>query len=110
MIFELLGPGRANAKTGRELAAVLDLDIRTVTEQIERERRAGKPICAAMHDNPGYYLAETQEDLQQYCNLLQNRATELFITRKALLSVLQKLPGKDGTEQIEIEDGKPCNI
>ncbi len=96
MVFELLGTGRANTKTGRELAAARDLDIRTVTEQIERERRAGKPICAAMHDNPGYYLAATQEDLQQYCNLLKSRAVELFKTRQALISILKQLPGTDG--------------
>jgi predicted DNA-binding transcriptional regulator YafY len=101
MVFELLEPGRDHAKTGRELADVLGCDIRTITQQIERERRAGQPICAAMNGAAGYYLAETQEDLQAYCELIRHRAGELFATRRALLSVLKQLPGKAGADNGE---------
>ena len=101
MVFELLGTGRQAAKTGRELARLLNCDIRTVTEQIERERRAGKPICAAMQGQQGYYLAETQEDLQQYCAAIKRRAVELFITRQALIAVLKQLPGAEGVNNGE---------
>lgn len=38
MIYELLPHGKANTLTGRELAAILNCDIRNVTEAIERER------------------------------------------------------------------------
>lgn len=69
MIYELLPHGKANTLTGRELAAILNCDIRNVTEAIERERRAGQPICAnARGANAGYFLAETPEELEQYCN------------------------------------------
>lgn len=89
MIHELLGHGRENARTGRELAQVLQCGIRQITEQIERERRDGHPICAAMGANPGYYLAADDNELQEYCNQLKGRAIELFKTRQALVKVLQ---------------------
>lgn len=92
MITELLTEGRENARTGKELAEHLGLDIRTITEQIERERRDGQPICASSHgDPPGYYIAADADDLQQYCDRLKRRAVELFKTRQALIRVLKQL-------------------
>lgn len=46
MIADFLAEGKENARTGRELATLFGCDIRTITEQIERERRDGQPICA----------------------------------------------------------------
>ena len=97
MIFELLSVGRENPRTGRELADVLWCDIREVTEQIERERRQGQPICAASGENPGYYLARNADELQHYCDRLHGRAAELYKTRSALLKVLKQI--KDGGEK-----------
>lgn len=56
MIHELLAEGRENARTGRELAQFFDCNIRDITEQVERERREGQPICVATGENPGYYI------------------------------------------------------
>lgn len=89
MVHELLSEGRDNARTGRELAQVLNCSIRDLTEQIERERRQGQPICAASGENPGYYLAADAEELENYCDRLKGRAIELFKTRQALVRVLQ---------------------
>ena len=94
MIFELLSVGKETPRTGRELANVLGCDIREVTEQIERERRQGQPICAASGENPGYYLAKNADELQHYCDRLHGRAAELYKTRGALLKVLKQI--KDG--------------
>lgn len=94
MIAELLRVGAENPTTGRQLADVIGCDIRAITAAIERERRAGAPICAAVGDNPGYYLAESEEELQRYCNRLHHRAAELYKTRQALLNVLQKYAAK----------------
>lgn len=91
MIHELLAEGAENARTGRELATVLQCSLRDITEQIERERRDGKPICAASGDNPGYYLAADADELQSYCDRLKGRAIELFKTRQALVNVLRQL-------------------
>lgn len=95
MVNELLSYGAGNTRTGKELAKALNCDIRTVTEQIERERRQGQPICAApTGENAGYYLAETPEELENYCNRLYHRGGELFKTRRALLAVLEQLRAK----------------
>lgn len=88
MIAELLSVGRENARTGKELAAVIGCDIREITAAVERERRQGQPICAATGENPGYYIASDAEELERYCNRLHHRAAELYRTRQALLNVL----------------------
>ena len=90
MIYELL-TGIETPKTGRELADFFNCNIRDITQQIERERRAGHPICAASGDNPGYYLAASPEELEHYCRRLENRANELQKTRQALIDVLSQV-------------------
>lgn len=98
MIAELLAEGAANARTGRELADYFGCDIRTVTEQIEAERRNGQPICANnTGGSAGYYLAADQDELQAYCKRIHKRAGEMFKTRRALLKIIDKLPGKVGS-------------
>lgn len=91
MVHELLGHGRDKARTGRHLATILNCDIRQITGQIEKERREGHPICAAMGENPGYYLAADDKELQDYCERLKGRAVELFKTRQALVKVLKEI-------------------
>lgn len=93
MINELLSSGAGHARTGKEIANLLGVDIRTITEQIERERRAGQPICASM--NGGYYLAANREELQAYCDCIKGRAIEIFKTRQALIKVIDLLPAAD---------------
>lgn len=96
MIAELLGVGKENARTGKELAAVLGCNIRELTAAIERERREGQPICAATGDNPGYFIAADAEELEAYCNDLHHRAGELYKTRRALLNVLSNYAAAKG--------------
>lgn len=104
MIHELLAHGSENARTGRELANVLGCDIRTVTEQIERERRDGQPICANMRGEfAGYFLAADADELEKYCDRLYKRGGELFKTRRALLKVLAGYADK--REQEATADG-----
>ena len=98
MIHELLAEGRENARTGRELAGILNCNIRDITQRIEAERRDGQPICAATGENPGYYLAADADELANYCNRLKGRAIELFRTRKALIAVLRQI-GEGANEQ-----------
>ena len=90
MIAELLQIGRENAQSGREIANMLECSIRDISEQVERERRQGVPICAATGDKPGYYLASSNEELEQYCDKLRKRAIEIFKTRQALVDSLTR--------------------
>ena len=91
MIHEILPAGRENALTGRRLADMFNCDIRAITAQIERERRAGYPICAASGEAPGYFLPADDKELEAYCNRLKRRAVELFKTRQALVRVLRQV-------------------
>ena len=71
---------------------MLGCTIRELTIAIERERRAGVPICAHSGSNPGYYLAASKEEMQEYCDSLAHRAGELDKTRTACIETLPKLP------------------
>lgn len=95
MIKDYLSIGKENAITAKHLAAILQCDVREISAAIERERRQGQPIIASCDpEQPGYYLAESAEELQQYCGRLHHRAGEIYKTRRALLKAAQDLQEK----------------
>ena len=92
MIFKLLAEGEEHARTAKELAEMLNCSRRDITKQIEKERRAGYPICSSCRsDTPGYYIPIDEKDLSLYCDSLKRRAIEIFKTRQALVAVLRKI-------------------
>lgn len=92
MIEEYLLIGVKNARTARELSIMLNIHQRDVGQLVEKERRSGAPICASTDPkNPGYYLAETAEEIEEYCSRLHKRAGEIFKTRRALLATAEKM-------------------
>lgn len=92
MIHEVLSEGAENARTSRELCAMLHIGHRDLTQAIERERRQGHPICASSGSTPGYYLAANQEEMTRYCNSLLHRLREISETRRACLISIGNLP------------------
>jgi hypothetical protein len=93
LIFEFLSEGAENARTGKEICKALNITARDLTAAIERERRAGKPICASTDPkNPGYFLAANQEEMQRYCRSLYHRAGEIHKTRNACMRTIEDLP------------------
>lgn len=92
MIHELLAEGEENARTAKELKDYLGLKKRQITKQIERERRAGWPICASVTDPRGYFLAESRETLAAYCHSLKHRHREVGKTLEALEAAIDSLP------------------
>lgn len=90
MIAEHLNRGAQNAITGRELCALLGIDSRKLRLHVEHERRQGYPICASTctDNNPGYYLADSQAELDAYLNKLWKRAGEIHKTRRAMQEVI----------------------
>lgn len=102
MITDYLFTGKENARTCSELAKLCGCHPREISERIERARRAGQPICASCDpERPGYYLAETAEELQQYCSRLHKRAGEIHKTRRALLKAAEHLPAGEPQEARE---------
>ena len=94
-IADLLGVGRENAITRRDLERLTGLDGRSVRLLIERERRAGTPILA---DNAsGYYLPASDDERAECVRSLRHRAGEIMATARAL-----ELAGMDDG-QMEIE-------
>jgi len=95
MIFELLSTGRENARTARELAAICGTDRRSISLLVERERRAGKPICATSDGvTPGYYIAADRAEMEQYCDNLRHREREIAKTRRACAATIADLPDR----------------
>ena len=105
MVYELLSNGKENARSGKELCRALDITPRELTAHIERERRAGQPICASCdRQRPGYYLAGSKEEMQAYCGRLWHRAGEIFKTRRACLATLDNLPAEQEADNGREED------
>ena len=93
MIAEILFTGAENAQRAKDLCKILHIDSRTLTANIERERRQGKPICANCNgDMPGYYLAPDKPTMQEYCNRLARRAAEILKTKAACEATITDLP------------------
>lgn len=92
MISEILAEGAENARTGKEICRLLNITARELTIAVERERRAGKPICANTGTNPGYYMATNQAEMQRYCKSLMRRAGEIHKTRRACIKTIDELP------------------
>ena len=74
-IADLLGVGRENAIPRRDLERLTGLDGRSVRLLIERERRAGIPICS---DNQnGYYLPCCKSEKDAFVASMRHRAREI---------------------------------
>ena len=95
MICDLLGYGKANARTAAELSRLTGLTHRKVVRQIERARRRGEPICAS-GDNAcrGYYKASSPEELAQYVRALNRRLHTIREGLDALICTLEKWSGQ----------------
>ena len=91
-IADYLHTGPENAQSAKELCDLLHLDPRELTAAVQRERREGSPICSSSGNKPGYYLASTKGEMQDFCDSLRHRAGEIHATRKACLKTIDKLP------------------
>lgn len=92
-VSDYLSIGAGSAKSGKELCALLGISLRQLTVNIERERRAGKPICSSTDgENPGYFLAANKAEMQRFCDSLHHRAGEIYKTRRACIKAMGDLP------------------
>ncbi len=81
-IADLLGVGRENAITRRDLERLTGLDGRSVRLLIERERRAGTPILADSAN--GYFLPASDYERAEGVRSLRHRARVIMTTARAL--------------------------
>ena len=91
-VCDYLLTGAENALDAKTLAAAMEIDRRTVTQRIERERRSGMPICAAVDGvNRGYYLAADADELARYVRALDRRISEVKKTHAACRRTLDAM-------------------
>ena len=94
-VADFLPHGAANAVDGRTLATAMGFkSVRELSKRIERERRAGQPICAAVSgEHRGYFIGDAEE-LQLYLHSLDRRLREVRRTRDACNETLCRLSGQ----------------
>lgn len=96
-VASVLPTGSENAVDGATLAAALGFkNRRELSKQIERERRNGQPICAAVSgENRGYYLAADSDELSRYLRSLDRRIREVRRTRETCGETLRRMSGQE---------------
>lgn len=85
-IADLLRRGSSNAMPCRDLVTLTGWTPREITRAVERERRAGVPICA---NGEGYFIAANDAELDAYLRSLNHRLREVEKTRQALAASRQ---------------------
>ena len=86
MIVERLNYGKENAVTGKMLAKWLgQKDDREIRRQIEVLIGLRWPILASVSKkNPGYYMAESKEEVETYTTGLHKRSMKILAREKEL--------------------------
>ena len=84
--------GQRNALPLQHIMTLTNLDNRTARRLIERERRAGIPICS--DNRSGYYLAENEAELLAFVRSMQHRAAEIMRTVQELETTLDEWTGQ----------------
>lgn len=94
-VADFLPHGAANAVDGATLATAMGFkSVRELSKRIERERRAGQPICAAVSgEHRGYFLGDPDE-LRLYLRSLDRRLREVRRTRDAIGETLLRACGQ----------------
>ena len=95
-VSDILPHGAANAVDGQTLAAALGFKSgRELSKRIERERRDGQPICAAVSgEHKGYFIGDAEE-LRLYLRSLDRRLREVRRTRDTCNETLCRLSGQE---------------
>lgn len=75
-VADLLPVGREHLVSSSSLCAVLGCTRRELQKAIQRERADGETICATSGDPAGYWMAESQEDWNQYVITVADIAAE----------------------------------
>ena len=75
-------------------AAASFKSVRELSKQVERERRAGQPICASVSgEHRGYFIGDAEE-LRLYLHSLDRRLREVRRTRDACNATLCRMSGQ----------------
>ena len=104
VIERMLPLGKENAISTKALMGLLGLNERELREQVAAERNRGAIICSNTDRKGGYFKPTNKEELQNFYNSMQSKATGIF---KALRSARKELRQFEGQQDIQdIQDIK----
>lgn len=92
-IESLLPIGKENAIPTQELVKLAGCNSpRELQQHIALERRAGAVICSST--TGGYFIPANHAEIAEFCNSLENRASNTFIAIQSARRALQKPEGQ----------------
>lgn len=93
MVHERLLKGPDNAVPLRHLAALLDMDERSVRAQIAKERSMGHLIIS---DNEhGYFLPSSADEIRRFSRSMHHRAKEILAVAQMADDALARAEGQE---------------
>lgn len=98
-IWSLLGIGVDNAVSRSALADMLQLSERDIRRLVNRERRAGLPICSSV-EHMGYYQPSTLGDIEMVERSMRRRASETVAVADALRRSLDEMAGQERLPEV----------
>ena len=97
MIYEMLSQGEENARTGKELAAASNLEVREVMDVIRNERLAGQLICSS---SKGFFIAKEEADIKRTVSRLYKQARGTRAVAEAMRKAWENIYGTKDEKQI----------
>lgn len=98
-VWPLLGIGAANAVSRDTLASMLHVTERDVRHLVNRERRAGLPICSAV-DSAGYFRPATLADVERFARSMERRAHHTALVAEAARRYLDEITGQQRLAEV----------
>lgn len=90
-IADLLPTGKTNAIPSQTLAYLTGCkSVRELQELIAAERAAGAVILSTCYDGGGYYLPETQAEVQEFIRTLESRGKNTLAALRSAREYLQR--------------------
>lgn len=91
-VIRYLSVGKENAVDLITLSELMDMCPRNVGRIIHKERANGTVICSSTN---GYYLPANKEDIREFVESMQKRATSIFSSLKSAKKYLNTLDGQE---------------
>lgn len=98
-IWPLLGIGADNAVSRSMLASMLGTSERDIRRLVNRERRAGLPICSDT-ERAGYFRPATLADVERFARSMERRARHTAQVAEAARRYLDETTGQQRLEGV----------
>lgn len=90
---KILPKGKKRAMSTPELTRFMGFkNSRDLQKDIAASRAEGQIICSSTKG--GYYIPETQEEIQAFINTMESRAKGIFVSLRSARAALRQLEGQ----------------